>query len=285
VDTQRLTGIKDMSKYIRYQQPKICDHLAGQYVAGVMTEKVRARTETLAKKNPMLAAAIAYWSDAFVELQEPLNSSSMKTSISDQVNIRRVWSAIEQRISDAKVSKALNSSGTRSSVNDKETESILERFINSLFAWRIMAGGSALASIVMASFLWLAIPGATPLISGPSYLASMSDHGDPSIPPQFVLSAYSKNTSSPSRLTLQWVKNKKEKQHDALHLWAEVKETGELVYIGLQPLSNGSIALTKPLWDAIANSSRLLMTEDQQQPAEDNIVFSGLCLQLAQWQS
>jgi anti-sigma-K factor RskA len=285
VDTPRLTGIKDMSKYIRYQQPKICDHLAGQYVAGVMTERVRVRTESLAKKNPMLAAAIAYWSDAFVELQEPLNSSLIKESTSDQVNVRRVWSAIEQRISDAKVSKALKSSGTRSSVNDNEAASIIERFINSLFAWKIIAGGSALASVFMVSFLWLAMSHPEPVASAPSYLASMSDHSDPSIPPQFVLSAYTKNTGSPSRLTLQWVKNKKEKQHDALHLWAEDKETGELVYIGLQSLNNGSIELTKPLWDAIANSSRLLMTEDQQQPVEDNIVFSGLCLQLAQWQS
>jgi anti-sigma-K factor RskA len=267
-----------MSKHIRYQQPNVCDHLASQYVAGVMTVRVRTRTESLAKKNPRLATAIAYWSDAFVQLQDPLNSYSIKESAGDQVNVRRTWSVIEQRLSDASPPKVYIA-------KDNAKESVINRFVNSLFAWKIIAGGSALASVLMVSVLWLAMSHPVSTVSGPSYLASMADHSEPSASPQFVISAYAKNIETPSQLTIQWVKDNKERQHDALHLWAEDKESGALVYIGLQSLTNGSIVLTKPLWDAIANSSRLLMTLNQLQPVEDNIVFSGLCLQLAQWQS
>jgi hypothetical protein len=68
-------------------------------------------------------------------------------------------------------------------------------------------------------------------------------------------------------------------------LWAENEETGAVEYIGLQDLETGAIQLTKPLWMSIANSKRLFMTKNKQQPSDNNIVFSGLCLQLQEWQS
>jgi anti-sigma-K factor RskA len=265
-----------MSTSIRYQNPQLCDYLASQYVAGDMTVRVRARTETLAQSIPLLSNAIGQWSDDFIPLQEALYKTSSQQIDAITKSSRDVWPLIEQQVTP--LAKSIN-------IPLEQNKGVAYQLWNTLLLWRAMAGVTSLASVFMISILWFAAPTQNLVVTGPSYLAAMSSHGDANQPAEFVISVYAKNTTSPSTLHIQWIKEQQPTQHPLLHLWSENKDTGAVEYIGLQNLDTASIELTKPLWMSIANSSRLFMTKKKQQPSEENIVFSGLCLQLQAWQS
>jgi len=268
-----------MSKCIRYQDPTVCDYLASQYVAGDMTTRVRARTESLARSIPELSNAISQWADNFTPLQQALYEASPQYHT--QTNCAHMWSFIEQRVAQLTISK--NSSITNKS---KPThQNTFYQLWNALLLWRVMAGLSTLASVFMVSVLLLAVPDSSPTTTGPSYLAAMSSHGSTDQSADFVISVYAKNATSSSKLHIQWAKEQQITSHAPLHLWAENKETGVIEYVGIQDLGIGSVPLTKSSWMAIASSSRLFMTDKKTLPNEDNIIFSGVCLQLQQWQS
>jgi anti-sigma-K factor RskA len=251
-----------MSRCLRYQNPLIYRHLASQYVAGVMSRRVRLRTEVLRQKTPELDRAIAYWSDQFSELHQQLPEAQLSDDASE-----RLWQTIDANAAP----KELSSTG-------------FAAVWNSLLTWRLLSGAGALSSMVLAVMLFFIAP--EPSVTGPSYLANMVAHNDTDKNIQFVISAYAKQEDVPSRLHVQWSKDHAGKtSHPQLHLWAEDKDTGKIVYVGLQPPKGKNWDLTKPAWMAVANSRRLLMTTTAQQPVDSNTLFSGFCLQLKQWKT
>jgi anti-sigma-K factor RskA len=240
-----------------------------------MTARVRARTETLAQSIPALSDAIGQWADDMIPLQEAIYEASNK-KVDESTERKSIWPLIDKRIT-----RLTESMKTPPVIN----KSLPNQLWNTLLLWRVMAGVTTLASVVLVSFLLLASPSQHAMIAGPSYLAAMSFHDGGNQSPQFVIRVYAKSAQSPSTLHVQWVKERKSTSHSRLHLWAEHKETGAIEYIGLQNLETDAIQLTKPLWMSIANSKRLFMTKNKQQPSDNNIVFSGLCLQLQEWLS
>jgi len=250
-----------MSSCLRYQNPKIYEHLASQYVAGNLTRRVRQRIENLSKTVPELDRAIADWADSFAELHEKMPHPAFENE-----RLSSMWRSIDQRIVIEPTDKERQNKGS---------------FFKELFVWKLATGVGALASLMMAIMLWNASLNQT--VSGPSYLANMSVHNDAENLTQFVISAYAKNDDQPSRLHLQWTKSKTtETSFTNLHLWAEDKETGKLSYIGLKPKEGEAWNLTKATWKAITNSRRLIMTTDKTF-TDENTVFSGICLQLKEW--
>ncbi|MEO0443636.1 MAG: hypothetical protein AAFZ92_07850 [Pseudomonadota bacterium] len=254
---------------LRYRNPVICEHLAGQYVAGVMSARVRKRTEAIRQNTPELDRAIAQLSDHFTRLHERLNEAVLPEKRRAQI-----WESIDKNIYEQ----------TKS---DNKTLPFWHHLWNKVAFWRLSTGFGALTSLVLAAFLiWGDLHTPAPLSgSGPSYLANMSADNDPEKSIQFVISAYAKQEERPSRLHIQWLKGERAKFSHPLHLWAEEKETGKLIYIGLRPDTAKAWDLTKASWTAITNSHRLLMTKDDQIPSGDNIAYSGLCLQLGEWNS
>lgn len=242
----------------------IYEHLASQYVAGNLTEKVRRRIEKLSETVPELDRAIAAWADSFSELHENMSSPALETE-----RLSNIWTTIDQLTSK----KSMHTTEKQTSFS----------FFKSLFAWKLATAMGALASLMMAIMLWNA--SLTPPVSGPSYLANMSVHNDTEGLTQFIISVYAKKDDRPSRLHLQWTKSKTTESSFAnLHLWAEDKETGELSYIGLKSEEGKAWDLTKTTWMAIANSKRLIMTTDKV-ITDENTVFSGVCLQLKEWKA
>lgn len=250
-----------MSRCLRYQNPVIYEHLAGQYVAGVMSSRVRARTEVLMQSTPELERAIAQLADSFSQIPSRFQHVEASSARFDNI-----WTAIDKQTAELIPAKS--------------------SFWDSLILWKAATGVSAFASLVLAVNIFFAQPLVQTINSGPSYLANMSATNDTESNIQFVISAYSKKEGTPSRLHVQWSQTHAgKKQHPPLHLWAEDKDTQQLTYIGLQPAKGSNWNLMKPSWKAIANSSRLFMTADSQQPNKANTIFSGICLQLKQWKS
>ncbi len=265
-----------MSRCLRYQQPIIVQHLANQYVAGVMSFRVRARTDQLMLTTPELERAIAQLSESFAELHLRLPEADLKTE-----KLASIWESIDSTIEQAATTKHTPPTAAP------------ENFWSTLFAWKIASGVGAFASMVLAVMLWFSAPQIidnSGQIAGPSYLANMTAaKGDNKEAIQFVITAYSKTPTAPSRLHVQWsldhLPSSQPEARQPLHLWAEDKDSGKITYIGVQPERDQPWDLTKPLWKAVANSRRLLMTEDSLAPTQSTIVFSGFCLQLKSWKA
>lgn len=271
-----------MPRSVRYTHPIICEHLAGQYVAGVMSPLVRARTETLIKQTPELAKTVASWAERFAGLQ---------TQLPEEPISRPMWESIDQKIT------LLDQSNTQ----DKTPQSV--HWWHNLLLWRA-TGITGLATSFALAMLFIFSPAPAPIEvlvdvpvnapvpnavvnSPPSYMAAMSrqldaDTTEDSI--RFVINAYKKTDSAPSRLFVQWSERQPRQNTQALHLWAEDIETGALTYIGVEPAAGEPWALNKSTWAAVSNSGRLLMTADDDIPTVANTLFSGPCVQLGSWQ-
>lgn len=239
---------------LRYRQPEVCDHLAAQYVAGSMTARVRARTETLIESTPELRRAVAFWADQFAELQYQLPESQP---------VADVWQNI------AKATKPEN------------TENWWSKLLQSLRFWQSAALIGAVASMALFAVVVIT-PVATPQ-QAPSYMAAMAPHQQAKADVHFVVTAYGKTSNEPSKLVVQWSKRHPRQVKDRLHLWAEDIQSGELTYLGQEPDPESSWHLTKARWQAVTNSSRLIMTVDQSSPDATNTLFSGQCVQLKSW--
>ncbi|MGH1486476.1 MAG: hypothetical protein ACRBCI_09670 [Cellvibrionaceae bacterium] len=268
-----------MSKFInagslRYRKPEVCEHLAGQYVAGSMTPRVRSRMEHLIAVTPELNRAVTFWADQFSDLQYQLPEQTPSADL---------WSSIDKRVNIAEA----HSEKTANKQLDAKQKSPW----GELLFWRITGVAGFVSSVLLAFFVVFTstnVPIVTDpaslatIRSAPSYMAAMSQHnGDDDI--RFVINAYSKAEGVPSRLFVQWSQRHPRADMAPLHLWAEDKDTGELSYIGVEPDKGELWNLTKPTWTAISNSSRLLMTANAQLPDQNNLVFSGPCVQLADW--
>lgn len=150
--------------------------------------------------------------------------------------------------------------------------------------WQVTSIVGIASSFALALMLFVTpINAPSSLNTAPNYMTAMSRHNDTSDNIRFVINAYKKTENTPSTLFVQWSQREPRKNSDTLFIWAEDKDTGELSYIGSEPTKGEPWHLTKPSWQAISNSSRLIATRNPQQPSQTNIVFSGPCVQLTDW--
>ncbi|MGH1541056.1 MAG: hypothetical protein ACRBHB_11585 [Arenicella sp.] len=244
---------------LRYRNPAICDHLASQYVTGFMTPRLRRRMEALLETTPELQRAVAFWADSVAPLQLELPEETPDDKVWDQI-----------------------AKSTNKDTRHKHKTSN-NNWWNTLFFWKSVSFGSLAASLVLGSLLLFS---GTPQVSiKPSYMAAMALHNAPDSDIQFIVTAYKKSTDKSSWLKLQWSARHKRSIEQAMHLWAEDKDSGELTYIGPEPADKKAWRLETTNWRAIANSSRLLMTSNALQPNQNNLLFSGQCVQLQSWKT
>ncbi len=256
-----------MSRCLRYRNTIICEHLAGQYVAGTMTPRVRSRMESLLVSTPELDRAVAFWADELSVVHEQLPPAVAPST--------DIWQKIDSKITS-----------TESSSQTTEQKTDANGWWQDLWVWKTASMAGMVTSLALALALFFPTENAVqPTIAGANYIAAMSAHNQSTTDIQFVISAYKKQPNNPSRLHVQWSQRHPQSDKTPLHLWAEDKDSGELTYIGLQPSPEQAWDLTKPSWLAIANSSRLLMTSDKQLPNQQNTRFSGPCVQLTEWKT
>lgn len=260
-----------MSRSVRYQNPVIQEHLAGQYVAGLMTPRVRARTEALQEKIPTLDQVIKQWADtlAVIPAQLPEVNPSPKS-----------WAAIDQQLGLSEVPKQAATEKTS--------------WWQNLAFWRMTGIASLASCLCLAIAFGLFVSQSNEKINllatapkTPNYMAAMSPNqaSDNTSDIRFVINAYEKTEKNPSRLFVQWSKNSPRKNKQRFHLWAEDRETGELTYIGEEPENGELWNLNKPTWTAVSNSGRLLATQNMHKPTKANTLFIGPCIQLNGWKN
>lgn len=249
-----------MSRCLRYKNAVICEHLARQYVVGVMTPRVRKRVETLRLSNPELDQAIISWSESFSAIHEVLPEQQPQF---------KTWGEIENKL-----------------FKQIETNNVKTSLWQNLRFWQFTGVGASLASIVFAIMLFVLpsqpVTNNALVSTTPSYTAVMSPVANKN-DIRFVVNAYQKTEAAPSRLYIQWSQRQPRTLNTHMHLWAKDKETEQLTYIGVEPSGDSTWDLKKPAWLAVANSSELIFTATKTTPTVQNTLFHGPCIQLSSW--
>lgn len=249
-----------MSDSLRYRNLEVCEHLAAQYVTGVMTPRVNRRMQRLIETVPEIRQAVAFWAEQLAEVQYELPEQQASEKLLKRIN---------QQLGFA----------------EKQSKSA---WWQKLGLWQASSFASMALAAILAVNLFAVKPDVTPPLPvieavGASYLAIMNLHDQANEQPEFIISVYQKNEQNPSRLHIQWSEDSDKQWRNAAHLWSEDKKTGQIVYIGKRPAKGEPWHLQKPQWQTITQSSRLLMTNNTEMPNQDNTVFSGICLQLKAW--
>ncbi len=271
-----------MSKYLRYQQPEVCNHLAAQYVAGHLTPRARRRMEQLIAVTPALKEAVADWSDQLA----PVHMQLSESQVPDQI-----WNGIQEHLFETD--------------NTDPKPSTAERLLG---FWRRLGVSSAMASVALAVVLiWQTSMPVKWQVRGADYLAPMqvtvastpaSGNGVQTLPADqedliqqvesdqsfaFVITGYQGQNPGESFISLQWSKGAPHPERKSLHLWAENREDQSLTYLGPLPEAGKPWFLEKPQWAALTHSGRLLVNGDATQLQPSRYLYEGPCLQLTGW--
>ena len=237
-----------MSGLKRYQHPQIIDHLASQYVMGVLTPRVKRRLENLRAANAGLDQAIYQWQDRMMKTL-PVNRPSQAPDI---------WPQLEQRLF------ADTADQTRV---DKAAEGFWNRLRQQLFSG---VGATFAAVLIAVSVLTYNLGIQSVVIPQASYdyLAVMKK---PDNQVQMLFTARAGATPNEATAKLQWkVKGLNKQQAE---LWS-IATTGERQRLGTIAEIEAQQHLSSAQWQVIKNSVFLEIMLDGQ------LVSRGECLNL-----
>ena len=149
---------------MKYDDPRLRELLAGEYVLGVMPPLVKARFERLMAGDAALTREVAAWADRFSPLDTTAEAAAPPS---------HVWRAIEQRIGAPLATRARSNA--------------IDSILGSLGFWRGVAAASAMLAAALLVFVLLrpAEPPEAAVLavltdsSGtPAFIATRGQHSD-----------------------------------------------------------------------------------------------------------
>ena len=252
-----------MSKQLkRYHNDTIIEHIASQYVLGLLTVKSRARAEKLLLTNQALEQRINYWQQRFSSFDKQTDELPPKA---------QTWQNIEEKLiqlEQPKVTAITKEQSTR----------------HSFWSWlHFPQFASAVAIITIALLSYLVIKSLN--TSDPlSYVAVLTDKNQHA---QLVASTYGES----KQLILNVINSPKITQQQDLEIWVISKSDQQARSLGVIPRNISLVQkqLTNPQWRLIKDSDSLIVTIEDRggsaigEPSE-LIVSRGLCVRLKEWQ-
>jgi len=241
-----------MLRSVRYQNPKVRDHLASQYAMGLLLPAVKRRVEKLMQQDPTFEREVIAWQERLAPLNE------LPTEVAAPAYVKeKVMAQIQGK----------SASGNKT----------IASWWQSLWFWQ----GIAMAS--MALFIVLAVqPFGTnvPEIPKLSYVAVMQTALASGEAP-LVISAYGKTEKTPSRLELRWNDRTDRQSVDQATLWAIERDTGNVTQLTTLAAGATRIDLDGSQWQAVKNSLELVVVKGNDFNGE--VLMRGICIQLADW--
>lgn len=248
-----------MSKRLRYQDPKVIQHLAQRFVLGLQSESVRQSVQQRSQSEPELMQAILKWQAHFNHL-DALTDNLTPPS--------QVWSGVQHRL-------------FQSTDNAASLQSV--PWYQLPMVWLSITGTALLTFTLTFALLWSSTNSSStdkisylavmsPIQSEASKLSETGNKID------FVLAAYQDLEVGKSSLRIQWNAEQEKRDLSEWVLRTVAKNDGDILELG--PI-DALLArpLTKTEWLAIKNSRSLQIIK------QNNLVFEGPCLQLTQWQT
>ncbi|WP_154650893.1 anti-sigma factor [Reinekea blandensis] len=244
-----------MLRSMRYQNPKIREHLASQYAMGLLLPLVKRRVERLIEQDASFEREVRAWQERLAPMNE----------------------LPEERPAPAYVKQAVMNRIQGLTGSSDTPPSPLQSWWRSLRLWQ----GLTMASLALVVVIALAPLGTeTDLPAKLSYIAVMQADGQVGESP-LVISAYGKTESTPSRIELRWNDRTDKQSVEATTLWAIERETGAVTQLTQLAADTRSVSLTAEQWQAVKNSLELVVVRGND--FNGDVVLRGLCIQLADW--
>jgi len=253
------------SKAARYQNTHVIEHLASQFVLGMLSRRVHQRVVKLSKNNILLEQRINFWQQKFICIDQ--NTAELPPS-------EKTWSMIANELDFDRVTK-------------KEREA---NICTKLYRW--LTGFFDLAtnkvtlvfSFIAAIFAILVAVNPINDNSDPlRYVAVLTEQSGQA---HLVASTYGES----QKLIVNIVNSPKIAVDQSLELWVISKTDGEARSFGV--ITKGETLmehqLTNAQWRLIKDSQSLIVTIEEHggsaigEPSE-KVVSRGLCVRLQEW--
>lgn len=234
-------------------QPPDQNALAFDYVSGVLRGAERREFERNLQQDDALQAQVHFWEEQLM-------------AMTDEELVRQpapeVWYGLKERINAERKTGESAGQATRSGWPN----------------WLVLTIPS-LAVLVLATCLWLLLPGDNPSQPNADYVAVLTDEAGA---PQLTVLTATKGVS----LWLKW-EELQIAEDKSLQLWAISKRDGQI-----RPLTvfdhtdTTQLALSEASWRLIKDASHLILTEEDEggsplDEPSDVIVAKGVCVLIA----
>lgn len=241
-----------MLRSLRYQNPKVRDHLASQYAMGLLLPLVKRRVEKLMQQDSAFEQEVRAWQERLSPMNDLVEPKPAPAFVKQNV-MRQI-----QLSPDTPASK-------------------LGAWWQSLWVWQ----GVALVSMALFVIVLLGPFSTTSeLPARLAYVAVMQTAEGVGESP-LVISAYGKTDTKPSRLELRWNDRSDKLKVDQTTLWAIERDTGKVTQLTTLASGTQSVNLTADQWQAVKNSLELIVVQGTD--FSGDIVMRGPCIQLADW--
>jgi anti-sigma-K factor RskA len=188
-----------MPRIDRYQDPKLYERLAGEYVLGTLQGRARQRFAQLVAQRGYLRNAVNQWEKRL----DPLS-----TRITAQSPPKRVW---------RNISRELNL------ISNESRRILLIGFWNNILLWRATTFTAIVLLVMSLLYSWLP---QTQLPGSPSYLAVLKSKQDA---PMFVATA----SSRPMQMKIMMMDESVMYPDKDLELWCVMRQSGEAWSLGV----------------------------------------------------
>lgn len=241
----------------RYQNPQLREKLAGEYVLGTQTARVRRRMEALIKADPTWWVHIEQW-------QQHLSGLNPSSDLNASTNTfkkpsKRVWTNIA------------NSTFRLG----KREKSIRWWWLPTGMAFSLFVG-IFLQPTLMQPSSDINIAEVRPA----SYLAMMSSDTQAN---HFALVAYQGDKPGQSSLRMQRNLSMDKISQSKAMVWMRDNSTGELKLIDSLQNINDIRYMSPNEWQMLKSSSELLVTANRDPNSE--VLYRGRCVELSDWRA
>lgn len=270
--SKQLTAKSATSK--RYENPKVVEHLASQYILGTLTAKVHQRVEQLAVYNEVLAQRIYYWQTRFVSLDQ--QTAELPPS-------EHVWKNIAENLEIEKqptMTNKLNQQVTGNKANQIESFSMWVKSWFVIYPTRYVS----VFSVILLAVLMLFIVKPFNQQNDPlSYVAVLTEQDGQA---HIVATTYGES----KKLIVNVIGVPSVDDDQSLELWVISKTDAQARSLGVIPVGHKLIEqqLTTAQWRLIKDSDSLIVTLEELggsalgEPS-NSIVSRGLCVRLKEW--
>lgn len=265
---------------LRYQHPKVIEHLASQYVLGTLTEKVHSRVAKLALQNKTLEQAIHYWQTRLVTLDHQTDELPAQDAS---------WQAIAEQL-DMPLTMPLTIPLT--TPTEAKNHGWLVRWFNrgadTINGWLLTPSYryvSAFSIVLFAVFIAFINP-LSQMLNGNDPLSYVAVLTQPQGQAHLVASTYGES----QKLVVNIINAPDITKQQSLELWVVSKTDHQARSLGLLPTDKSLLEqqLTNAQWRLIKDSESLIVTVEEAggsaigEPSE-MIVSRGLCVRLEDW--
>ncbi len=236
---------------MRYHNPEIREHLAGQYVLGALSPRVRRRTERLMRSDKALEKLVYQWQDRLC---------TMNDSAPEAKPPKRVWDELEMMLNRTPMQQTANPQ---------------KQLMQSLLLWR------SVTAVLLASVIAIALLVSNPPALHPAGYVALMKNNPEQLEPSLMITAYQGKEPGTSSLHIQWNQRTEQQDLEGLTLWAIDRDTKNHLSLGSLAVVEDNRLLSRTEWQALKNSLELVATRGEL--FTDPIVFSGPCVQLSDW--